>query len=165
MAVKTRWTVTHSCGHEVEHDLANRPADRRAGYARWLAGRDCTDCWRTQRDGNRDEERAAWIAARRAEEQEAATQWAAQCGMPPLSGPATILAWGERCRHQLVTTAYQKLVTEGDVTEEQWQAIEERARTVDRAGWWVDQREAAPGDLPELLDAATDADRSTENPF
>ncbi|MCT2588746.1 hypothetical protein LHJ74_02105 [Streptomyces sp. N2-109] len=32
----------HLCGHEVVHDLSDRPADRRAGLARWLAGRDCT---------------------------------------------------------------------------------------------------------------------------
>ncbi|MFJ7278303.1 hypothetical protein [Kitasatospora sp. NPDC098663] len=165
MPVKTEWAVTHSCGHEHTHDLSARPADRRAGYARWLASRDCTDCWRAQRDGNRDEERAAWIAARRAEEQEAATEWAERYGMPPLSGPASVLDWGERCRHQLVTASYQTLVTEGDLTEERWRQVEDLARTVDRAGWWVDQREAAPGDLPELLDAATDADRVVENPF
>ncbi|NYV73271.1 hypothetical protein [Streptomyces sp. UH6] len=42
MAIRTKWTVEHACGHEIEHDLANRPADRRAGYARWLADRDCS---------------------------------------------------------------------------------------------------------------------------
>ncbi|GAB7185641.1 hypothetical protein ATKI12_5472 [Kitasatospora sp. Ki12] len=165
MAVKTKWVVTHSCGHEHEHDLGARPADRRAGYARWLAGRDCTDCWRAQREGDHDEERTVWVAARRAEEEQAAVDWAERYAMPPLSGPATILAWGARCRHQLVTGAYQSLVTEGDLTEERWQEVEALARTIDRAGWWVDQREASPGDLPELLDAATDADRVVENPF
>ncbi|KQV20944.1 MULTISPECIES: hypothetical protein [unclassified Kitasatospora] len=165
MAVKTRWVVTHACGDEVEHDLSARPADRRAGYARWLSGRDCTDCWRAQRDGNRAEERAAWIAGRRAEEQQAAAAWAEQYRMPPLSGPEKILDWGERCRHQLVAAAYKALVVEGPLTEGRWEEVEAQARTVDRAGWWLDQREAAPVDLPELLEAATDADRSTENPY
>ncbi|MFJ1707582.1 hypothetical protein [Kitasatospora sp. NPDC088346] len=164
MAVKTRWPVTHSCGHEVEHDLSARPADRRAGYARWLAGRDCTDCWRADRESD-GVERAAWIAARRAEEQQAAAAWAEQYRMPPLTGPQTILAWGERSRHQLVTAAYRALVVEGTLPEERWEEVEGRARTVDRAGWWIDQREAPAGDLPELLEAATDADRSTENPY
>ncbi|PSJ30419.1 hypothetical protein B7P34_02385 [Streptosporangium nondiastaticum] len=34
-----------------------------------------------------------------------------------------------------------------------------------RAGWWIGQRDAEALDLPELLDAATDDDRGTENPF
>ncbi len=36
---------------------------------------------------------------------------------------------------------------------------------VTRAGWWIDQRDAEGSDLIELLDAATEADRGTENPF
>jgi hypothetical protein len=43
--------------------------------------------------------------------------------------------------------------------------MEDKARTVTRAGWWIDQRSSEPGDLAELLDAATDADRPTENPY
>ena len=35
MAVKTKWTVEHRpCGHITTVDLSDRPADRRAGYAR-----------------------------------------------------------------------------------------------------------------------------------
>ncbi|MEU9290306.1 hypothetical protein AB0D57_38135 [Streptomyces sp. NPDC048275] len=49
MAVRLKWTVEHTCSHEVVHDLSDRPADRRAGFARWLAGRDCTDCWKAAR--------------------------------------------------------------------------------------------------------------------
>ncbi|AZK97040.1 hypothetical protein GTW66_21615 [Streptomyces sp. SID5473] len=33
-----------------------------------------------------------------------------------------------------------------------------------RAGWWLDQRDTNPADLPELLNAATESDRGTENP-
>ncbi|MEU6085314.1 hypothetical protein ABZ865_00645 [Streptomyces sp. NPDC047085] len=42
--------------------------------------------------------------------------------------------------------------------------VEEAARTITRAGWWIDQRSSEPGDLTELLEAATGADRPTENP-
>ncbi|MFD9421831.1 MULTISPECIES: hypothetical protein [unclassified Streptomyces] len=41
---------------------------------------------------------------------------------------------------------------------------EEAARTITRAGWWIDQRSSEPDDLTELLQAATEADRPTENP-
>ncbi|MFG2996576.1 hypothetical protein [Streptomyces sp. NPDC048340] len=165
MAVHTTWTVTHTpCGHEVEHDLSDRPADRRAGFARWLSGRDCTDCWKAARSSD-TVSREEWLAARRATEQAAAKEWAHQFDMPPLEGPERALDWGERSRHQLVTTAYTALVAEGTWMDADWACLEEKIRTVTRSGWWIDQRDAAGVDLPELLDAAEDDDRGTENPF
>ncbi|MYX00731.1 hypothetical protein GTY72_13980 [Streptomyces sp. SID8378] len=50
-------------------------------------------------------------------------------------------------------------------SEADWAEIEENARTVTRAGWWIDQRSSEPEDLAELLMAATGADRPTENPL
>ncbi|MBF9071777.1 hypothetical protein [Streptacidiphilus fuscans] len=164
MAVKLIWPVEHSCGHVQEVDLSDRPADRRAGHARWLAQRPCRDCWQTEH--RRDaEQTAAWLVARRAEERAQAAEWAEQFQMPPLDGPERALAWGETIRHKLVTAAYTVLVEEQGIDEEAWAAVEDQVRTVTRAGWWIDQREAEPADLSELLDAATDADRGTENPF
>lgn len=42
MAVKTIWPITHSCGHHTERDLSGRAADRRAGFAEWLAKQECS---------------------------------------------------------------------------------------------------------------------------
>ncbi|MCX5582983.1 MFS transporter [Streptomyces erythrochromogenes] len=164
MAVRTEWKIVHSCGHEITRDLSDRPADKRAGFARWLGGRDCTDCWKAARDSD-TVAREEWLAAKRAEEQQAALAWTEQFDMPPLEGPDRALAWGERSRYQLATTAYTALVTEGSWDEADWSALEEKIRTVTRAGWWIDQRDAEGTDLPELLDAATTEDRGTENPF
>ncbi|WP_370667170.1 hypothetical protein [Streptomyces sp. IBSBF 2507] len=164
MAVRTTWKIAHSCGHEVTHNLSDRPADRRAGFARWLEGGDCTGCWKAARDLD-TESKEAWIAAKRAEEQQVAAEWAEQFDMPPLDGPEKALAWGERSRHQLVTAAYSALVSEGTWDEADWAVLEDKIRTVDRAGWWIDQRDAEGSDLPELLDAATSDDTGTENPF
>ncbi|MFD4123930.1 hypothetical protein ACFXKK_02600 [Streptomyces globisporus] len=164
MAIRTNWEIVHSCGHEVTHNLSDRPADRRAGFARWLAGRDCTVCWRAARDSD-TESKEAWLAARRAEEHQAVTDWAARFEMPPLEGAEKALDWGARSRHQLVTAAHTALVLEGTWSDEDWSVLEEKARTLTRASWWIDQRDAEGRDLPELLDAATDADRGTENPF
>ncbi|WP_435124587.1 hypothetical protein [Actinacidiphila sp. bgisy144] len=164
MAIPTTWTVVHSCGHEASHDLAGRPADRRAGFARWLAERDCTDCWKAARDVRRPS-REEWFAAKRAEEQHKATAWAEQFAMPPLEGPDKVLEWGQRARHRLVTSAYTALVVEGSYGEPAWADLEDQVRRVTRAGWWIDQRDADGTDLPELLEAATGDDRGTENPF
>ncbi|MFF2189669.1 hypothetical protein [Streptomyces sp. NPDC058155] len=162
--VPTEWTVEHSCGHSVVHDLSGRPADRRAGFARWLTGRDCTDCWKQARDTD-SESTEQWLATKRAQEQQTAAEWATKFDMPPLEGPEKALNWGERSRHQLMTAAHTALVTEGTWAEEDWAELEEKARTVTRAGWWIDQRDTEGSDLLELLDAASENDHGTENPF
>ncbi|MFB6987949.1 hypothetical protein ACFC0C_16370 [Streptomyces sp. NPDC056178] len=144
--------------------MSNRPADKRAGFARWLAAKDCSDCWKAARDGD-STSGEEWLATKRAEEQAAAKAWAEQFDMPPLEGPAKALAWGERSRHQLVTAAHTALVIEGTWDDADWMVMEEKVRAVTRAGWWIDQRDAEGADLPELLDAATDDDRGSENPY
>jgi len=165
LTVKKIWTIDHlPCGHQSEADLSARPADQRAGYARWLAKRECTDCWREthQRDAAAT---SAWLESKRTQEREAAQDWAKRFRMPPLDGPERAIVWASTVRHQLVTGAYTALVAEGALDEADWQELEDRARTVTRAGWWIDQREADPADLPELLEAVADSDRTTENPY
>ncbi|CAM5243175.1 hypothetical protein [Streptomyces hirsutus] len=164
MAVRTQWTITHDCGHEVVHDLSDRPADKRAGFARWLATKNCTDCWKAARDAD-IESKEQWLATKRVEERQAAAEWTERFDMPSLEGPEKALDWGERSRHQLMITAHTALVVEGAWDENDWAELEERARAITRAGWWIDQRDAEGSDLLELLDAATESDRGTENPY
>ncbi|MGW7540001.1 hypothetical protein ACWGKQ_02610 [Streptomyces sp. NPDC054770] len=162
MAVKKIWTINHACGDTAQADLSDRPADRRASYARWLAERDCTDCWRATQSEDTGF-KADWLAKKRAAEQAEAEEWSTLYRMPPLEGTDRAIAWGTRCRHQLMATAYTALVLEGTTSEAEWVAIEDTVRPLTRAGWWLDQRDADPGDLPELLAAATEGDRPTEN--
>ncbi|MFJ8676330.1 hypothetical protein [Streptomyces sp. NPDC093589] len=123
-----------------------------------------TDCWKAARDAD-SVGKEEWLANRRAEEQHAAREWAQRFEMPPLEGPERALEWGERSRHQLVTSAHTALVVEGGWEEADWAELEDKARAVTRAGWWIDQRDAEGSDLLELLEAAADGDRGTENPF
>ncbi|KND38328.1 hypothetical protein IQ63_08200 [Streptomyces acidiscabies] len=159
----TIWQITHSCEHASERDLSDRPADRRAGFAEWLSKQECTDCWRAAKDGD-EQDKAAWLEAKRAAEQAESEAWSEQYQMPPLEGTDRAVAWGVRCRHQVLSAAYTALVVEGDTSEADWEETEEAAKSITRAGWWIDQRSSEPGDLGELLQAATDADRPTENP-
>ncbi|WP_055525497.1 hypothetical protein [Streptomyces graminilatus] len=163
MAVKTIWHIDFSCGHSVARDLSDRAADRRAGFAEWLAKQECTDCWRSAKEGD-EQDKAAWLEAKRAGEQAESDAWSEQYRMPPLEGRERAVAWGVRCRHQVLAAAYTALVLEGETSEAEWEEIEATARTITRAGWWIDQRSSEPGDLTELLQAATVADRPTENP-
>lgn len=162
MAIATHWKIEHVCGHRAERDLSDRPADKRAGFARWLRERECIDCWKASREDGRST--VEWLQDKRAEEAAAAQTWQRRYEMPPLEGPVKAVPWGERCRHQLVTAAYTALVEEGETSEAEWAHIEQEARAVTRPGWWIDQRETDPADLPELLAAATESDRPTENP-
>ncbi|WP_186781591.1 MULTISPECIES: hypothetical protein [unclassified Streptomyces] len=164
MAVKTIWPINHTCGHQADRDLSDRSADRRAGFAEWLAKQECTDCWRASKEGD-EQDKAAWLKAQRAEELAESEAWSHRNRMPPLEGTERAVAWGVRCRHQILATAYTALVAEGKTSESEWEAIEESARAVTRAGWWIDQRSSEPDDLTELLQAATGADRPTENPY
>lgn len=116
MPVKKIWPIDHACGHSTEIDLSARPADQRAGYARWLAARDYTDCWRAAR-GKDSVPKAEWLATKPAEEAAEAEAWAEQYQMPPLEGSERAVDWAARCRHQLVIAAYTALVTEGEVDE------------------------------------------------
>ncbi|MCX5100364.1 hypothetical protein [Streptomyces sp. NBC_00439] len=163
MAVKTIWQITHSCDHQADRDLSNRAADRRAGFAKWLANQECTDCWRTSKEGA-EPDKAAWLKAKRAEERAESEAWSQQYRMPPLDGTERAVTWGVRCRHQVLAAAYTALVLEGETSKTEWEEIEKAARTVTRAGWWLDQHSSEPDDLTELLQAATGADRTTENP-
>ncbi|MCX5426821.1 hypothetical protein [Streptomyces sp. NBC_00062] len=153
----------HLCGHQTDRDLSDRPADRRAGFAEWLAKQECTDCWRAAKEGN-EQDKAAWLEAKRAEEQAESETWSKRYRMPPLEGTVRAVAWGVRCRHQVLAASYTALVLEGETSEAEWEGIEEAARTITRAGWWIDQRSSEPDDLTELLQAATETDRPTENP-
>ncbi|MEF9908139.1 hypothetical protein [Streptomyces sp. P9-A2] len=116
-----------------------------------------TDYWKASRDADTKSEEE-WLAARRAKEQQAASEWAERFDMPPLEGPEKALDWGERSRHQLMTASHTALVVEGAWDEADWAESEEKARTIIRAGWWIDRRDTGGADLLELLEAATDDD-------
>ncbi|MFE0336019.1 hypothetical protein [Streptomyces sp. NPDC058955] len=164
MAVKTIWPIDHSCGHHSDQDLSGGAAARRAGGARGRAPPACTRAPRAAPERPAPRPRA-WLETKRAEEHAASEAWSQQYRMPPLEGTERAVSWGVRCRHQILAAAYTALVVEGDTSEVCWEAIEESARTITRAGWWIDQRSFEPEDLPELIQAATDADRPTENPY
>ncbi|MFE2560788.1 hypothetical protein ACFXGT_33215 [Streptomyces sp. NPDC059352] len=109
-----------------------------------------TDCWKAARDAD-TVAKDQWLAARRAEEQAAAIEWAERFDMPPLEGSERALAWGERSRFQLVTAAYTALVSEGTWDEADWAVLEDKIRSISRAGWWIDQvRHEAPHNRVEV---------------
>src|SRR5262249_5128827 len=107
MAVKTTWTVRHSCGHEQHHDLSDKRPSERAGYARWLVQKECSDCWRASKDKVRAKEKEGWLAKRRGEEAAHIEAWERATDMPALDGSERSVAWAGRVRHALMVAAFE----------------------------------------------------------
>ncbi|OIV35439.1 hypothetical protein BIV57_21550 [Mangrovactinospora gilvigrisea] len=162
MPVPTHFDVEHLCGHSLTHDLSDKRADERAGFARWLGRRPCTDCWRAAKDAESEtpEHRATRHAAEHAE----ARAWSKDQHLPPLEGSDSQIGFGEVMRRKMLTAAYQALVLDGQMSETDWEQVEERARRVGLARWWLDNKELAPELLPELLEASGEDGRGCENP-
>ena len=155
MAVKTIWPITYACGHSEDRELSAKRADERAGYARWLASKDCTDCWRAGQAESERHNKQRWRETKRAEEAAAVSAWERQAGMQPLDGSEKAVAWGRRVRHATLTSAYDALVAEAGMTDVHWvAAIEAPARLITRASWWIDNRDTEPADVAALAAAA-----------
>lgn len=149
-------TITHACGHTADRDLSSKPAAKRDGLAKWWAERDCFDCWRGERGLGPRMSRDEWIAQQRAK----AEKWAADNRMPELVGTEGQVAFANRVRYTAMLGLYTWAVEEENSDPETFAVVEEIARTVDRAPWWLDHREdieESPETLLELLQtAATD---------
>lgn len=150
---KTVFSVDHECGHTQEHDLAGKPAGKRAGLASWLAGKPCWECGKT---GGISEEEKARQAAETAETEK-------KLGLPELEATEKqrpkLLPWARQVRADKLRQAYE-LVEAGKETESWFENnILEPAKAISRCGWWIDNREASVNELPELLD-----DSGEENP-
>ena len=164
MTVKTDWSVTHACGHSQEHDLSAKGVSRRAGYARWLATTDCTACWRKAQAHDQGNDQQIWLAEHRAKQMEQITSWERRADMPWLDGSDKAIAWARSIRFELLAAAYELFdVEEAYITE-----LEQPARLITSASWWIDQRDAQAEDVVELIvDQGSDLQVRTglENPF
>lgn len=167
MAVKTVWAIGHACGPEQDHDLSSKRASERAGYVRWLAARDCTDCWRSRRDTKAAAERQAAMAERRSEEVTRITAWETRASMPALTGSDRAADWARRVRWQLLADAFDHAGNTGPAGAEFAGTIEGAARKITSAPWWIDQRDTDPFDVAELIAdaAANSALTSPENQY
>ena len=183
MAIRTTWTVTHACGHDQDHDLSNKRPSARASYAKWLATKQCSTCWRTERDQRADKEKEAWrterdqradkekeawLTKRRAEEHEAIETWERRFSMPAMDGSDKAVSWARQVRYELISAGAAQAEARGEDAEEYLGALEGALGTVTSASWWIDQRDTEADDIAELVvDAAADpaVDTGTENPF
>jgi len=152
VTVKATWAVQHECGHTQDHDLSAKPAGDRAGLASWLASKDCSTCWRAKQPGFDPRSKEEWLAERRAAESAEVEAWETKAGMLPLSGSDKSVDWGRRVRRDVLSDAFEFA---GPTEDEFESTVLVPARTITRASWWIDQREADPADIEELVTTAT----------
>lgn len=136
-----KYTITHSCGHQAEHQIAGKESER-AARAQWLRERVCYACYK-----------AAQIAEGKAE---AAIACEAIADLPlvALKGSPKQVSWAETIRAKAIAevrsrmTAFRdRQVEEGKLAGE---ALEVRDALIDRtvmtlatmsqASWWIDRR-------------------------
>lgn len=140
-----RWPVRHRCGHCVEWDLSKKHPRDRAGFARWLAGRDCTRCWWANR---RDPHRQARAARLRLRQALGIQAWERSSRMPQLVGRPRAVAWARKIRHRIL--AGGSCASAADAARP-CDDIEVRARRVTAALWWIDHRSLKAAELAKAL--------------
>ena len=80
-------------------------------------------------------------------------------GLPELDGTPKQLEWAPIFRDSAIQNAHEELCRGDDpaMSEEEFEErIMSHARMITRAGWWMDNADAEPGDLEELVSTALD---------
>lgn len=154
-------TVTFSCGHTASRDLTALKPFARTDRVKYLRTVPCNDC-----DPQADNEKAKFVAGKRAGELQDARKVEAQFALDPLEGAPKLVEWATRVRATLIQAAYDELDLDDDTFAE---TIADPASEINSAGWWVDHRETDIQDLPHLLTAALTDDETpvagNENPY
>lgn len=156
--------ITFACGHQEDRDLSAKPAGDRRSYASWLAKQKCTECWK--RTSKR--EVSAEIKAEREAEMAAAEEDQEQSNLPILQGSPKQASWALQTRFNMLRGLYADFVEGGSLSEAEFDGeVLDLVRKIDRAKWWIDNREADNHELLEMLKDPGEAafGTSNENPF
>lgn len=139
----SKYTITHSCGHDETHQLQGK-VNSRERKAEWLKSQPCTAC------------RKAAEAADRAEANAKAAEANAAAGLPELTGSPKQIAWAETIRAQQIADADSTISTmEGNMSKapegqaeiaekllDAAKAIYQEIKGQAEASWWIDRRDS-----------------------
>lgn len=167
MAVKTKFSITHTCGHARTRDLSSIPAGKRKSRAKWYGeNQTCPDCFKAEK-----QQQQATDSNQRALD---AQEHAEHHSLPELEGTEKQVYWASVVRHEAVSEA----VEHADPAQQQ--EILDAARQITWAGWWMDnlswsereEQNMDAHDFAELIltGPAAQAERDqthveSENPF
>ena len=160
VTVQTTVRIRFKCKHVESVDLAHVPAGKRKAHAYGLAmNRDCSRCFKA---GNEKATRE-FLAKKNAQELAEAEGFAQDHHLEPLTGTEKQLAWATRERYAVLSSALEATALSPAAFEAR---VLEPARKITRAGWWINNSDAEPDDIEELVRTALDDDFiQSENPF
>lgn len=148
MSVASEYEIEFACGHVEDRDLSAKPAGDRAGFASWLAKTKWTSCW--QRSSKREVSKE--VAAERESKLQAVREDQERSQLPLLQGSDKQVPWATDVRYGLLQAAYAELVEIGGLSDDEFDSqVLEFARKVDRAKWWIDNKDVDVTELLELL--------------
>jgi hypothetical protein len=133
----SKYIISHSCGHEVTHQLFG-PGKDRESKAQWLETTLCTECWKVQQA----KERAEKIAV----ENQRSAELAKNSGLPTLTGSEKQITWGMSIRQQMIDSLETFIKECGDRPEwtAKFAALREAFGVVvlgnTTASWFIDNR-------------------------
>ena len=126
-----KYTITHSCGHTVEHQIyGSNSKGERDRKIEWLESTPCSECYK-------------------AEKMEKTAQTNSNANMAELEGSPKQIAWAEdiRAKALFIIDVIQKQIDEGKGTSELYikqrdamQAAINEVREQSSAKWWIDHR-------------------------
>ncbi len=166
-----KYTVIHSCGHEVVHHLLGKQADR-LRKIEWMESQLCPECYREELKKERQAANAA------------AAEKNAEAGLPRLEGTEKQVVWAETLLDQAIknldmisasiaevrrqieageAAPEQIAQVEGRVTdlgypsmERYFAAILEEIKSIHQetsASWWIDNRNNGKFDWMRIIEA------------
>lgn len=117
--------ITHSCGHDEEHDLLGPTAQRERKIA-WLETTLCSDCQQVEND----------------KRNKIAAQWCADNECAPLTGSEKQIAWAESIRADYLQGLNGMLtILPADQKPQLVEAIADIKQHDTDASWWIDNRD------------------------
>lgn len=161
MAIATIFKIKFTCGHTENTDLSPIPAGQRKAKTCGL-GKNfvCSRCFRSSNQEDLDRYNQQQLIDAFAFDEEH--------GMPELVGSVKQVPWATRNRYQVLTAIIDSEGTHaGQTVAEQ---VIEAAKSMTRAGWWLDNttnKDLDVEDLVELITTAIDEREpiATENPY
>lgn len=161
MAIATKYKIKFTCGHIETKDLTSAPAGKRAGKATWMGKNfTCSKCFKAAGQAELAKDNAQVLAEAEVFENEN--------DLPELTGSEKQLRWATQVRYENLAAGIEHL---GEGSPESAEVLV-AARTITRAGWWIDYKDMDPDEVYEVVttgavEAAEKAknDVITENPY
>lgn len=161
MAIPSKYKIKFSCAHTEVKDLSSTPAGKRSSKAHWMGENFiCSKCFKDKGQAELNKMNTQTLVEAEVFEQDQ--------DLPELVGSEKQILWATRVRYELLSSGLEDNAEDEQMIDELLGA----ARTITRAGWWIDYKDADPDEVHEVVTTGAvkvqeqaKNDVVTENPF